>query len=294
MLKFIINSLNADMRIETMELKRMTQPNIRLSSQYFWLIACVLFLFPLYSQASAWVSTQTRVGQQYQGTYSWPSEEMQGTLCTAASCSVAICHYSTAPGAEICGNPSNALTRVVVSQGATAEVMRAAFVAKNGVSGSWGTVTTDPLRAAGSCFGVMYWQGSNDGNTSGRVIPGSYCGAVPPTPETCEITGDVYINYGSLNQQNVDGAIKSEPLNIKCTVNTSLKLTLVGSRSINLGQNGKLTSTLKMSGQDLYNGVTINATAGQTPFPIESTLHSVGLPDAGTFSGSGVVIMSYL
>lgn len=282
------------MRIETMELKRMTQPNMRLSSQYFWLIACVLFLFPLYSQASAWVSTQTRVGQQYQGTFSWPSEEMQGVLCTAASCSVAICHYSTAANAEICGNPSNALTRVIVPQGATAEVMRAAFIAKNGVSGSWGTVTPDPLRAAGSCFGVMYWQGSNDNNTSGRVIPGSYCGAVPPTPETCEITGDVYINYGSLNQQSVDGAIKSEPLNIKCTVRTSLKLTLVGSKSINLGQSGKLTSTLKMSGQDLYNGVTISAGVGQTPFPIESTLHSVGLPDAGTFSGSGVVIMSYL
>ncbi len=277
-----------------MELKRMTQPNIRLSSQYFWLIACVLFLFPLYSQASAWVSTQTRVGQQYQGTYSWPSEEMQGVLCTAASCSVAICHYSTAPGAEVCGNPSYALTRVLVPQGATAEVMRTAFVAKNGVSGSWGTVTTDPLRAAGSCFGVMYWQGSNDANVTGRVIPGSYCGAVPPTPETCEITGDVYINYGSLNQQSVDGAIKSEPLNIKCTARTSLKLTLVGSKSINLGQNGKLTSTLKMSGQDLYNGVTVTAPVGQTGFPIESTLHSVGLPDAGTFNGSGVVIMSYL
>lgn len=294
MLKFIINSLNADMRIETMELKQMTQPNMRLSSQYFWLIACVLFLFPLYSQASAWVSTQTRVGQQYQGTYSWSSEEMPGVLCTAASCSVAICHYSTAPGAEICGNPSYALTRVLVPQGATAEVMRTAFVAKNGVSGSWSTVTTDPLRAAGSCFGVMYWQGSNDTNATGRVIPGSYCGTVPPTPETCEIIGTVDINYGSLNQQSVDGAIKSEPLNIKCTVRTSVILTLVGGKSINLGQNGKLTSTLKVSGQDLSSGVTVIAPVGQTGFPIESTLHSVGLPDAGTFNGSGVVIMSYL
>ncbi len=293
MLKFIINSLNADMRIETMELKRMTQPNIRLSSQYFWLIACVLFLFPLYSQASAWVSTQTRVGQQYQGTYSWPSEEMQGVLCTAATCSVAICHYSSAPGAEICGNPENALTRVFVSQGATAEVMRAAFVAKNGVSGSWSTNTTLPLYAAGSCFGVMYWQGSTGNNTTGRVIPGSYCGAVPPTPETCEVTGDVYINYGSLSQQAVDGAIKSEQLIINCTVRTSVKLTLVGGKSIPLGQNGNLTSTLKVSGQDLSGGVTVTGNVGNTPFLIESTLHAPALPDAGSFTGSGVVIMSY-
>ncbi|PJE86102.1 exotoxin [Yersinia mollaretii ATCC 43969] len=279
-----------------MELKQMEQPNMRSNNGYFWLIACVLFLLPLYSQASAWVSTQTRVGNQYQGTFSWPSEEMQGVLCTAASCSVAICHYSTAPNAEICGNPSSALTRVIVPQGATAEMMRTAFVAKNGVSKDWATVTLDPLRAVGSCFGVMYWQGANDGNTTGRVIPGSYCGAVPPTPETCEITGDVNINYGSLSQQAVDGAIKSEPLNINCTLRTSVILTLVGGKSINLGQNGNLTSTLKVAGQDLAstNGVTVTPNAGNNAFPIESTLHSVGLPDAGTFSGSGVVIMSYL
>ncbi|MFA3759751.1 exotoxin [Yersinia sp. 2466 StPb PI] len=277
-----------------MELKRMTKPNMRLSHKYCWLIACVLFLFPLYSQASAWVSTQTRVGQQYQGTFSWPSEEMQGVLCTADTCSVAICHYSNSDS-EICGNPQNALTRVIVDLGATAQDMRTAFIAKNGVSGSWATNTTLPLYTAGSCFGVMYWQGtSNNANFSGRVIPGSYCGTVPPTPETCEITGDVYINYGSLNQQNVDGAIKSEPLNIKCTVRTSVILTLVGGKSINLGQNGKLTSTLKVSGQDLSSGVTVTAPVGQTGFPIESTLHSVGLPDAGTFNGSGVVIMTYL
>ncbi|CFQ34951.1 exported pilin protein [Yersinia bercovieri] len=272
----------------------MEQPNMRSNTGYCWLIACVLFLLPLYSQASAWVSTQTRVGTQYQGTFAWPTEEMQGVLCTAASCSVAICHYSTAANAEICGNPSNALTRVIVSQGATAEMMRAAFVAKNGVSGSWGTVTPDPLRAVGSCFGVMYWQGSNDGNLTGRVIPGSYCGAVPPTPETCEVTGDVYINHGSLNQQSVDGAIKTEPLIINCTARTSVILTLVGGKSINLGQNGNLTSTLKVSGQDLSSGVTVTAAVGNTPFLIESTLHAPALPDAGTFSGSGVVIMSYL
>ncbi|CNF68166.1 exported pilin protein [Yersinia frederiksenii] len=290
-LKFIINSPRAE---EKMELREMEQPNMRLNHGYFWLIACVLFLLPLYSQASAWVSTQVRVGTQYQGTFSWPSEETSGVLCTSSSCSVAICHYSNAANAEICGNPSNALTRVLVPNGATAQDMRAAFVQKNGVSGSWGTVTPDPLRAVGSCFGVMYWQGANDGNLSGRVIPGSYCGAVPPTPETCEVTGDVYINHGLLNQQAIDGATKSEPLIINCTVRTSVILTLVGGKNIDLGQSGNLTSTLKTSGQDLSNGVTVTAGVGNTSFQIESTLHTIGLPSTGTFGGSGVVIMTYL
>ncbi|AJJ10291.1 putative exported pilin protein [Yersinia rohdei] len=271
----------------------MEQPARCLSNRYFWLIACVLFLLPLYSQASAWVSTQTRVGLQYQGTFSWPSEELEGILCTSTSCSVAICHYDNIQSA-ICGNPSNALTRVLVSQGATAQDMRAAFIAKNGVSGSWATNTTNPLTAAGSCFGVMYWQGSNDSNFTGRIIPGSYCGAVPPTPETCEITGDVSISYGSINQQSVDGAVKSEPLIISCTAATALKLTLVGGKSIDLGQGGNLTSTLKVSGQDLSNGVSITGGVGNKSFMIESTLHAPSLPDAGSFSGSGVVIMSYL
>ncbi|CNK93645.1 exported pilin protein [Yersinia frederiksenii] len=276
-----------------MEFKRVRQPDIQLSNRYCWLIACVLFLLPLYSQASAWVSTQTRVGTQYQGTFSWPSEELTGVLCNSTKCSVAICHYSSS-NEEICGNPSNALTRVIVSQGATAQTMRTAFVNKNGVSGSWSTITPAQLYTSGSCFGVMYWQGDNDNNLTGKVIPGSYCGAVPPMPETCEITGDVYINYGSLNQQAVDGAIKSEPLIINCTVRTSVKLTLVGGKSIPLGQNGNLTSTLKVAGQDLSTGVTVTAAVGNTPFQIESTLHAPALPDAGTFSGSGVVIMSYL
>lgn len=272
----------------------MQQPNIQLKNGYFWLIAFVLYFLPLYSQAGAWVSTEVRVGTQYQGAFSWPSEELTGVLCTAAICSVAICHYSNASDSEICGNPSNALTQVFVYQGATAQDMRAAFVKKNGISGSWSTVTPDPLRAVGSCFGVMYWQGSNDSNLSGRVIPGSYCGQVPPVPETCEVTGDVYINYGIINQQLVDGSTKSEPLVINCTARTSVILTLVGNKSINLGQGGNLTSTLKMSGRDLYNGVSVTAGIGKNSFPIESTLHAPSLPNAGIFSGSGVVIMSYL
>lgn len=276
-----------------MELKQIEQPAIRLSHLFGGLIACGLFLLPLYSQASAWVSTQTRVGAQYQGTFSWPSEELTGVLCNSTSCSVAICHYSSDID-ELCANPSYASTRVIVSRGATAQDMRTAFIAQNGTSGSWATTTTNPLRAAGTCFGVMYWQGSNDINFTGQSIPGSYCGAVPPTPETCDITGDVYINYGSLNQQTVDGAIKSEPLIINCTATTSLKLTLVGGKSIPMGQNGNLTSTLKVSGQDLSNGVTVTGNVGNTSFLIESTLHAAALPDAGTFSGSGVVIMSYL
>ncbi|CNK33043.1 hypothetical protein [Yersinia alsatica] len=277
-----------------MEFKRVRQPDIQLSNRYCWLIACVLFLLPLYSQASAWVSTQTRVGSQYQGTFSWPSEESSGAvLCAKTYCSVAICHFSSDID-ELCANPSYASTRVTVARGATAQDMRTAFIAQNGVSGGWATTTLNPLRAAGTCFGVMYWQGDDDINFTGQSIPGSYCGAVPPTPETCDITGDVYINYGSLNQQSVDGAIKSEPLIINCTARTSVKLTLVGGKSINLGQNGNLTSTLKVAGQDLSAGVTVTPGVGNNSFLIESTLHATALPDAGTFSGSGVVIMSYL
>ncbi|EEQ16838.1 Exported pilin protein [Yersinia frederiksenii ATCC 33641] len=48
-----------------------------------------------------------------------------------------------------------------------------------------------------------------------------------------------------------------------------------------------------MSGQDLSGGVTVTGNVGNTPFLIESTLHAPALPDAGSFTGSGVVIMSY-
>lgn len=265
---------------------------MQLTNRYYWVIACTLFLFPLNkSQASAWVSTQSRVNGQYIGGFSWPTEENNTTrLCNATACSVAICHFSSNL-AELCANPSYALSRVIVPNGATAKEMRDIFVAQNGVSGIWFTVTK--LLPADTCFGVMYWQGINNTNFTGQPIPGSYCGNVPPATETCDITGDVNIDYGPINQQRVEGAIKSAPLRITCTARTSLKLTLVGNARIDLGQNGTLTSTLTLLQQDLSNGVSVTSEIGQNTFILESRLHTTGSPVVGIFNGSGVVIMSY-
>lgn len=247
-----------------------------------------LFWSP-YTEASAWVSPHTRTSNGYLGDFSWPTEESDMVICNAADCSVAVCHYS-ATASEKCVNPSATSSRVVIPRNATVKDARIAFVNKNGNSGNWSTVT-QVLYDPSTCFGILYWQGSNNGNYTGLVIPGSYCGKPPPPTTKCELMGDVVFDYGSISAGAVQGSSKTEYINVQCSATANIIITLVGERSITLG--GGIASKLFINDTDLSTGAKISVSQGSQSFPITSTLSSDAKPIAGNYSGSGVVVLGY-
>lgn len=241
------------------------------------------------TEAGAWVSVGTKSGGQYQGEYSWPSEESDEVICLGSYCSVAICHFSTEKS-ELCINPTSTTTTVTIAPNTTAKEARDIFVKRNGVSGRWST-TTGSLKAPDTCFGVMYWQGTNNSNFTGKVMSGSYCGGVPPPYTQCELMGDVVFDYGSLSAGVVQGATKTEYINVQCSASADVKITLVEENTIMLG--GGIASKLFINDKDLSTGASISISKGSQSVPITSTLSSATKPTAGNYSGSGVIVLGY-
>ncbi|HEB0103789.1 TPA: exotoxin [Serratia marcescens] len=259
---------------------------------YFCLMAFFLLFFPLSSMmayGSAWVSTSSREGGQYIGTYSWLSEETNGILCTYAECNVAVCHYSSA-WSEMCINPSYATARILVKKGTTFKSAREMFIKKYGVSGEWATITP-VLKAPDTCFGILYWQGSNDINYSGKIIPGSYCGRVPPESTVCNVLNDILFDYGELPSNVINGKKKTEFISIQCSQSASVRVTLVGERKIKLG--GGIESSLYIDDKDASNAATISVPKGIKTVDVVSELSVRGNPEGGSYSGVGVLIIDY-
>lgn len=250
-----------------------------------------LLCWSSFAPGSAWVSTAKYEGRQYVGTFSWETEERGGSICfDNRGCYVAICHFTTV-WRQKCVNPVATSTAVVIPIGSSAIDAQRAFVKKNGTSGTWRT-TSAILRDPTTCFGVMYWQGAANWNWTGELIPGSYCGTLPPANDHCELVSDVVIEYGSVAAAAVRGLSKSESLDVSCTAPTDIIITLVGGeKSISLG--GGITSKLSINNSDLSSGAKITAPAGSQSFPITSTLTSSGKPVAGSYSGSGILVLGY-
>jgi len=258
------------------------------------LIVCI-FISLLYLcwnpsvEASAWVSSHTRTSDGYFGDFSWDTEDDETVICNATACSVAICYYVTGLR-NICGNPSETSTRVFIPFNATVKDAHTAFINKNGTNGAWSIITSIAIEPS-TCFGIMYWQGSNDYNLTGAVIPGAYCGKPPPPTTKCELLNDIEFDYGTLSSGEVPGSSKTENIDVQCSANANITLTLVGQKNITLG--GGITSTISSNGKDLSTGVNVSVTHGSESVPVTSTLSSDAGTVAGTYSGSGIVVLGF-
>lgn len=227
------------------------------------------------------------------GTYSWEIEETSDTpICFhKVGCVIAICYYSTNHGQlSPCINPSMLSPRAYMRSGGSAKDARAAFIEANGISGEWRNWTY--MQYTTACYTVMYWQGRTDANRTGLPVSASPCGTMPPTNDYCELGADVVIDYGSVAAAAVQGSSKSESLDVRCTTTTDITITLGGGvKSISLG--GGITSKLSINDSDLSSGAKITAPEGSRSFPITSTLTSSGNPVAGSYSGSGIIVLGY-
>ncbi|MEN4170706.1 exotoxin [Serratia marcescens] len=254
------------------------------------LIFLIITILPLGAYGSAWVSVGSRTATGYTGEFSWPSEEADGVLCYTSSCSVAVCHYSSVDS-EMCTRPKYAFSSVTVTYGTTFKEAREVFIKKNGVSGYWAT-KTPLLYAQDTCFGVLYWQGTDDPNRTGAKIPGSYCGRVPPVTTVCDMTSDIYFDYGVLQSNLVNGASSTKTFRVWCNQPANVLLTLVGNARIQLGN--EVDAALFIDNTDLSRGFLSSIQSGERFFNITSVLRAKNSNiSGGEFSGGGIIVIGF-
>ncbi|CAI1984046.1 Uncharacterised protein [Serratia quinivorans] len=127
----------------------------------------------------------------------------------------------------------------------------------------------------------------------GSLFPGgASCGAVPPADLTCNTSGKVTIDYGTLDGSKLNGATASTNLSFTCNQAATATIKLNDS-VIDLGRKGDLTAAISINGKDLASGSDVAVKSGTVTTTITSTLKAKGTPAAGAFEGSGVLIIGY-
>ncbi|EPX2177051.1 TPA: hypothetical protein ACKQD3_000863 [Serratia marcescens] len=254
------------------------------------LIYTMVMITSISAYSSAWVSTASRSGNQYIGEYSWPSEEMDGVLCNAASCYVAVCHYASSREGK-CVAPGFATTNIKVPSGTTFKEARELFIKRNGVSGTWKTTTG--VLPEGTCFGVLYWQGLGETNWTGVPIPGSYCGQVPLPDVFCDSQNEISFDYGVMQSDRINGATQTRTFKVFCNKPVNVSVTLVGGGGISLGN--EIDVSLFIDNTDLSRGYIAFITNGERGFNMVSVLKAKTKNlSGGNFSGVGIVVIGYL
>jgi len=117
-----------------------------------------------------------------------------------------------------------------------------------------------------------------------------------PPPVSCSIDGNIDLPHGILNADEVSGNVKTVATRVTCNRQATVKVTAranSGGDVVNLRSNGSLRSQLKVNNANGSVGstFTVPGTSG-TSVNISSTLVTSGDVAPGTFSGSGVAVLS--
>lgn len=150
-----------------------------------------------------------------------------------------------------------------------------------------------PHSVRGMCVGLMIWKGKGQAinNGTGEIVPGSYCGKIPPANVTCELENDIRYEYGTVSGIAVNGMTKTEFLAINCSQPADIVVTVGGGGSVHLG--GGVTSRFSINGTDLGGGARLTAPAGVRRVPVTAVLYSQAEPKPGNYQGSGVLVLGY-
>lgn len=152
-----------------------------------------------------------------------------------------------------------------------------------------------------TCVGLFYIRTRPTMSTAGQGIkwPGSTCGKLPPINQHCSINLPPTIDHGSLSNNNLNGSKKSITGSINCTQAGALKLyshSSTGEKNIYLNSEKTLYSMTFINGQDGWGGAYINTSGNNlsSPFTFTSELETSGNVKPGNYSGSAVVLLSFL
>lgn len=147
-----------------------------------------------------------------------------------------------------------------------------------------------------TCFGLFRetYQGAIAGIV-GSPVPGSTCGIAPAPFGVCKLVGDIVLDHGTVNSDQVNGNQATTIANLECSQAMSVKVTATGvaTTDVVLRADGSLTSSLQVNSIAGKTGATVDVLANtKTPVKFTSVLKTKGAVSAGPFSGSGTAILS--
>nr|WP_315293286.1 hypothetical protein [Serratia proteamaculans] len=231
--------------------------------------------------------------RNWSGRWEWSSQSGDTPICNQ-KCTIALCKRTGSVGGDMisCGFGGTQLFSVkyiAAPAGTTGSQAQQLWAKKYGTSGTWlingwvGQVST------ADCFGIVIFQGAGD---LSEVFPGSHCGKIPPRDLACDTSGKVTLDYGTLEAGKLNDATTNTTLSFTCNQAATATMKL-NANVIDLGRKGDLTAAISIAGKDLAAGSDIAVTNGTVTTTITSTLKAKGIPAAGPFEGSGVLIISY-
>ncbi|NHB92683.1 adhesin [Photorhabdus cinerea] len=144
------------------------------------------------------------------------------------------------------------------------------------------------------CVGLFYETDRN--GFRGGLLPGSLCGIAPPPIGFCQVSeGSVELNYGNIDEAKLEGATRSENINVTCNRDMNIVVTATGPDRgvVPLRGDGSLKAQLLLNDRKGEQGVPIFVPAGgNVPVTVKSILQKNGRVEAGPFSGSGAIILA--
>lgn len=160
---------------------------------------------------------------------------------------------------------------------------------------------TFTLGAVSALCLYIYVEDGNSNIISNRFVDG-ICdsGGVPPAPApaSCQLAGDVNIDYGTLSADSLSGLHKTGSTTVTCdkdaTVNLGVYNATDHTNIVKLEEDGSLSAKLTVDGEDVsknMKSLTLKANV-PTVINIDSELAVSGTPPDGAFSGSAVAVVS--
>jgi len=248
-------------------------------------------------------NTPSGIANFVTGQWGWPSQEIDGVLCTQNHCRVGVCAFQRAYDPKdpysggvnfTCNHPEYQVDTIEVPYKTTFKQAQALYVAKNGTSGSWSTnydaAATPNYPTSDTCFTMMYWSMiANPGlsDWSGQIIPGAHCSWTPPLPSSCTSLPDMNFDHGIIE----GGSNLQDKVNVSatlaCTGTTYVELSLLSSLDLDPG----IVNHLYVNNQLLgLTPVRVDTSAtGKTPLIFSSVIESA--TSGGKFTASTVLLV---
>ncbi|MCU5771607.1 hypothetical protein N5923_00200 [Erwiniaceae bacterium BAC15a-03b] len=165
-------------------------------------------------------------------------------------------------------------------------------------SGSF-TVQDSTARCVGMFYIDQPKQPAPENYTAVR-FPGSVCSELPPVNQACHVELQPEIDFGVLTSDEVNNQSREVTGQLYCELTGQITLygeSLLGERNIYLdGTQRNFYANLNIDNQDASGGVkfTLPGNNIRQNFALKATLFAATPPDAGNYTGSGIVYITYL
>ncbi|MGJ3356027.1 MrpH family fimbial adhesin [Providencia sp. Je.9.19] len=183
-----------------------------------------------------------------------------------------------------------------INQYQTAEQVAAAFRSAKGIPYRASFIIDNPDV---TCIGLFYVNHKpTPGVTNAIQWPGSVCGKIPPTNQTCSISLPAFVNHGALSNTSLNGKTNSVSGNITCTQATNINLvarSTTGERYVYLNSTSNFYSNPLINNKSGWSGANMNISGNNAPnpFTFTSELHASGTVTPGYYTGNAVVIIAF-